>query len=111
MTRPRGKRLVLSDDEYWTYRGMQGLAVRLLGQALGRKELSRPDTCELCGNIPNKENPQKSLIVAHHWNGYDNPLDIWWICRRCNNLLMGPEFHNGSVSKEEARAIIASRAG
>lgn len=106
MTRKR--QLPFSNDEYRAYRGIQGLAIRLLGEALGRSELSRPDTCELCGNAPSKENAQRSRIVAHHWNGYDNPLDIWWICRRCNTLLMGPEFHNGSVSKEQARAYIAS---
>lgn len=102
----RKRQLPFSNDEYRAYLKKQHWAVRIFTEALGKSELSRPDACELCGNIPNKENAQRSLIVAHHWNGYDKPLDIWWICRRCNYLLMGPEFHNGSISKEQARAIV-----
>jgi len=64
--------------------------------------LLKPDECELCSN-------DKSIrIVAHHWNGHDNPLDVWFICDGCNQKLIGPEFHNGSITKEQARIIVTS---
>ena len=40
-------------------------------------------------------------MVAHHWNGYDHPLDIWWICRACNRKLSNK--HDGSLTLEQAR--------
>lgn len=31
--------------------------------------------CECCGN---------EKADAHHWRGYDNPLDVQWVCRSCH---------------------------
>lgn len=101
-----GRKLNLSDEEYQARKKKQGWASQIFRKAMKKGEVSRLDTCELCGRNPRKE--KRYDLVAHHWNGYDNPLDIWWICSRCNNILMGPEFHNGSVSKEEAKVVIAN---
>lgn len=31
--------------------------------------------CECCGN---------EKADAHHWRGYDHPLDVQWLCRSCH---------------------------
>lgn len=78
-------------------------AHRRVNLAVKNKSLIAPDSCELCGS-----SIQYSR-VAHHWNGYDNPLDIWWICYQCNAILRGPHFHSGIVTKEEAISYINER--
>jgi hypothetical protein len=72
--------------------------------------LIRPNHCELCGRHaqdrlkPTTSKAGKSIIVAHHWNGYDNPLDVWFICPSCNGKLKGR--HDGSLTREEARKFV-----
>lgn len=42
------------------------------------------------------------VLVGHHWRGYDFPLEVWWVCRRCNVRLRGR--HDGSLTLDQARA-------
>ena len=79
------------------YTSTQRLAYRLVYRALQKGTLMRPAYCQLCG--------QCGRICAHHWRGYDYPLDIWWICSRCNALL---DCHDGTLTLESARDLIAS---
>ena len=89
-------------------------AQRQIQKALKDGVLVRPDICELCGDIPDpiKMNDIKRgiyfrhPIYAHHWNGHNNALDVWWICHTCNARLRGDEYHSGLVVKSEARQII-----
>lgn len=82
--------------------------------AVTRREIARPDSCELCGLKMSDYNSHggKGRIVAHHWAGYDpeNELNVWWVCSSCNVILKGPKFHRGEVSREAARALVASYA-
>jgi len=64
-------------------------------RAITKGVLIIPKTCELCGNHEN--------IMPHHWNGYDYPLDVWFICRSCNNILRGR--HDGSMSKNDILGV------
>jgi hypothetical protein len=64
--------------------------------------------CQICGKKPVSYSMKygkdyNSALVAHHYNGYDNYLDIWWICRRCNYKLVGK--HDGSLTIEDARRL------
>jgi hypothetical protein len=59
-------------------------------RAIANEELLMPEACELCGSNHN--------IMPHHWKGYGHPLDIWFICRSCNNILRGR--HDGMISKD-----------
>lgn len=85
-------------------------------RAVKSGKLQRAKQCQLCGTklrfkkVKTKWGATYSRpsIVAHHWNGHDNPLDIWWICHECNTRLRGPEYHNGSLSLDEAKKFIAS---
>lgn len=82
-------------------------AVATVGLAIKNGLLNRPETCELCGETPTIK--KRIRIQAHHWNGYDHPLDVWFICASCNAYLIGKRFHIGKVNMDEARAYIESR--
>lgn len=82
-------------------------AISAVTKALRKGQLERPRVCELCGKIPAKK--ERAAIHAHHWNGYDHPIDIWWVCASCNAYLVGNRFHIGKVSKAEAIAYIEAR--
>ena len=45
-----------------------------VSRALKRGDLKK-EPCVVCGD-PN--------VHAHHPNGYDNPLDVMWMCRSCH---------------------------
>lgn len=75
--------------------------------------LIRPTVCELCGDAPGKllirrykRNEYRTLIVAHHANGYESPLDVWWICHACNQRMKGYQFHSGRFTREQAREYL-----
>lgn len=87
------------------YKTKRYLAMSEVARALKDGRLVKPAKCELC-------DASGSALVGHHWSGYDGPnaLNVWWICRGDNVVLKGCKYHNGSVSKDEARAIVeASR--
>lgn len=91
-------------------------AISKLNHEVKKGTLTRPLICELCGIEPGfRESPvlihagQRSLIVGHHYNGHDKPLDVWWLCPRCNNKLPGPVCHSGKITKEQAREIILGK--
>lgn len=83
----------------------QSSAMKMVENAIKRGELTRPEQCEICTCRPRADKVQS--IVAHHWNGYDHPLDIWWICRSCNRILAYK--HDGSLNKEQAKKYIRRR--
>ena len=47
-----------------------------VNNALRRGKLVRPDVCDNCRGGPRLE--------AHHHNGYENKLDVRWLCRICH---------------------------
>lgn len=47
----------------------------IVHRAIKRGLLSRPSTCEQCG--------QERAIEAAHWT-YERPLDVRWLCRPCH---------------------------
>lgn len=53
-------------------------AHNLVFRAVRRGELTRPEKCPKCG-VAGK-------IQAHHHLGYDRPLDVEWLCKRCHSL-------------------------
>lgn len=46
--------------------------------AVSTGRITKPDTCQSCGN--------KKRLEAHHWNGYaeEHCLDVQWLCRSCH---------------------------
>jgi len=84
----------------------------LVKQAIDDGKLTRPDRCELCGcnaaeweAIPwRKKLGRKFRIYAHHWRGYEYPLDVWWVCQPCNWKLR--KKHDGMLIKEDAQELV-----
>lgn len=84
---------------------MYGKSHSIVAKAVKSGELKRLDTCEICGKHKSEfRTPHTKIIVAHHWKGHDHPLDVWWVCVRCNMMLRG--CHDGDVTKAQARQVI-----
>jgi hypothetical protein len=62
----------------------QARAHRAVSKAIQERKLVRPKVCEGCGEEPGHDVGGRSKIVAHHHNGYENQLDVQWLCQRCN---------------------------
>ncbi len=65
------------------------LKVRARGavlRAVQSGKLARPDTCSRCGTKPGRALDGRARIQAHHDNGYDQPLDVIWLCVRCHQV-------------------------
>lgn len=77
-------------------------AMKFVERAIKRGSMVRPEQCEVCKATPT-DYPSHA-IVAHHWNGYDNALDIWWCCRSCNRFLA--HKHDGSLNILQARLYV-----
>src|SRR6266568_2730447 len=58
---------------------------RAVRTAIKRGNLVRPKTCNKCGTAPGHTKNGRTLIEAHHHNGYDDPLDVIWLCSRCHH--------------------------
>ena len=89
-----------------TYGQMQKNAHRQVAKAIQENTLVRPHRCEVCGIEDSCDHVE---IVAHHWKGYDYPLDIWWICKSCNWQLRGKAFHIGGYSRAMAALMIQAK--
>jgi hypothetical protein len=79
-------------------------ATSLVKLAVQSGKLTRPDQCQICTKKPIDHKTRS--IVAHHWNGYDDPLNVWWCCRSCNGIL---DVHDGSLSLEQAKLYVRKR--
>lgn len=86
--------------------------------------IDRPNNCELCGAstsspeyhvwVPNFGTSvpmlrpvilyNRTVIVAHHYRGYDHPYDVWFICMSCNRRLQ--HKHDGVMNLEQARVFV-----
>ena len=51
-------------------------ARRKVQTAIKRGEIERPGSCQNCEGIGTPH--------EHHWHGYENALDVQWLCRRCH---------------------------
>lgn len=65
-------------------RRTQSRAHYQVSKAIRERSLVRPKKCEQCGEEPGFDIGGRSMIVAHHRNGYENLLDVQWLCQRCN---------------------------
>lgn len=84
----------------------QRQAMGLVAYALKTGKLTRATICETCGVKP-AANKNKATIIGHHWQGYDKPLNVLWVCQSCNNLLR--HKHDGSLNLEQAKLFVRER--
>lgn len=62
----------------------RGRAHRAVAKAIWIGELARPENCEGCGKTPPRNVRGLSQIQGHHHKGYENPLDVRWLCPKCH---------------------------
>lgn len=53
-------------------------------QAIKRGDLVRPDLCQQCNTPGRQFKDGRASIQAHHYKGYDYPLDVQWLCVVCH---------------------------
>lgn len=63
-------------------------------RATSEGTLIRPRTCQQC----NREGP----VHAHHWHGYEDALDVEWLCQSCHT-----QAHRLLYSQESDRQLRA----
>lgn len=88
------------------------IAKRAVRRAIERGELSRPNKCDRCSQVPPPRNGRSS-IEAHH-DDYNKPLAVRWLCVPCHaavHVELGS--HGGGRSRfteeqrEQMRAMLA----
>jgi len=53
-------------------------------RALARGQITRPSSCPRCNSPERFGNDGRSLMHAHHFLGYNHPLEIEWLCITCH---------------------------
>jgi hypothetical protein len=54
--------------------------------ALNNGTIIRPRSCDLCGSPDTKLNGGRSALRADHYEGYENPLTVRFVCVSCDGL-------------------------
>jgi hypothetical protein len=73
-------------------------AHRAVWKALANGKLIRPQSCAKCG----KAGP----VQSHHHNGYENRLDVQWLCQSCHCSVHGHTLRPGAKRSGDRRPII-----
>ncbi len=61
------------------------LAQQILHRALRKGEIIKPSVCNVCGEKERLARDGRTLLQAHHHNGYDKPFDVKWLCVWCHS--------------------------
>lgn len=72
-----------------------------LSLAVRNGVIKRARRCQTCGHTGLTEATRQNPIVGHHWNGYNQPLDVLWCCRSCNAIMIDDKFHKGLFTLDE----------
>lgn len=59
-------------------------ARRKVRDAVKSGKLVPASSCEDCGKIVSPASDGRRGIHAHHYLGYDKPLDVQWLCPKCH---------------------------
>jgi DNA-binding NarL/FixJ family response regulator len=77
--------------------------------AIVRGRISRPTSCERCGETPEPASDGRSKIHAHH-HDYSRPLDVEWICSKCHRAETPlPDGEKNGQAKLTRERVIAIR--
>jgi hypothetical protein len=59
-----------------------------VNKAVAAGELTRPDSCERCGRVPERRRWDGSTFypLNGHHEDYSKPLDVIWLCASCHQL-------------------------
>lgn len=89
---------------HWSADDPAEVARSMLRREVKAGKIKRSAVCELCGSPPVGHG---GAINGHHWRGYNYPLDVWWLCDRCNSCRA--LTHDGTQTKEQALELIRAR--
>jgi len=85
------------------------IAWMLIAKTRGSIDYDEPLACYIC-NVSTAELRQRAkkwwtdVLIAHHWRGYDYPLDVWWVCPSCHKRLRDCGFeHDGGATLEQVK--------
>src|SRR5207302_1883172 len=88
--------LVLDDLKWARDQKRKQKARRAVLYALRTGKLSRPNTCARC--------TMWAPTHAHHPRGYDEPLDVEWLCATCHTAAHHPNSMSARISAERIQA-------
>lgn len=75
-------------------------AQTLVRHAVAAGTLVKPLDCSECGVHDPRGKDGRSIIHAHHYNGYDKPFDIQWLCAHCHRKVTpGAHGERNATSK------------
>ena len=87
-------------------------AYRKVRSALQSGAIARPDACEVCNRIPPSGADGRSTIQAHHRNGYEDALNVAWLCTLCHSeetpRARGERNPNAKLSDDQVLEILSS---
>lgn len=89
----------------------------LVAHAKNTGALISPAECDLCqvqvaALRLRLSKPGREILHAHHWRGYSEPLDVWWVCPSCHKRLRDRHLaHDGTVSLTEVQAMWRAEQG
>lgn len=84
-------------------------------RAIVAGKLTRPEECSACGVNPGPGTDGRSKIHGHHHNGYENQLDVEWLCARCHrmetpfNVPKGADVHCVKLDRDAVEDIRSKR--
>ena len=76
----------------------RSIAYRIVRAHLIRGSIVRPSKCEGCGIAPPPAKDGRSKIQAHHFEGYDAPLSVQWLCAKCH-MAVTPNLNTSNQNK------------
>lgn len=59
-------------------------AHRQLRLALKQGKIIKPDACQSCRAVDPRCADGRTALHGHHHRGYDNPLEVMWLCALCH---------------------------
>jgi len=62
-------------------------ARRILRDQLIQGTIIKPTECELCHVTNPVRADGRSALHGHHHKGYDNPIQVLWVCPRCHHAV------------------------
>lgn len=83
-------------------------ARRKLRTAIERGFVTKPSCCSVCGQTPRPARDGRSLLHAHHFDGYADPLRVEWLCATCHaneHKHFGIESSQAKIDLETVKLI------
>jgi len=78
-------------SEFYKDKKCRARAHKLVNNAVKNGDIIKPKYCSVCEKV--------GRLHSHHWNGYDHPYDIVWLCPSCHHAAHGRGLKSRLKSK------------